>query len=95
MRDKHTPGSGPKAFHVERQHALRERLPMWTVCRPTTTDFEGMWLARMHLSLPSPEPTDLLIVGETLESVREQLPGGLTNIGRQQGDDPVIHEVWL
>ena len=68
---------------------------MWVICNPTTEDFAGQWVARMHLSLPIPEATDLIIVGESLDAVREQLPDGLTNIGRQAGDDPVIAEVWL
>jgi hypothetical protein len=49
----------------------------------------------MNLKLPAPRPTDLLIVAATLEQVRQQLPPGLTNIGRQPGDDPVIEGVWL
>jgi hypothetical protein len=78
----------PNHHHVEQQWALRDSLPMWTVCRPTTSDFAGQWTARMNLTLPAPRPTDLLIVAATLEP-------GLTNIGRQPGDDPVIEEVWL
>lgn len=86
---------GPKEYHIEQQFALRDSLPMWTVCRPTTTDYPGQWTARMHISLPEPQATDLLIVGSTLDEVRRQLPPGLTNIGRQHADDPVIEEVWL
>jgi hypothetical protein len=85
----------PKQHHVEQQWALRDSLPMWTVCRPTISDFAGQWSARMHLTLPAPRPTDLLIVGTTLEEVRQQLPPNLTNLGRQPEDDPVIEEVWL
>jgi len=77
----------PKTYHRERQFALRERLPIWV--------FAGQWIARMHLTIPTPEPTNLIIVGENLEDVRTQLPEGLTNIGRQPGDDPVIAEVWI
>ncbi|AQT06571.1 hypothetical protein A0U91_16315 (plasmid) [Acetobacter persici] len=87
--------AAPKTAHVIAHHANRERLPMWVVYRPTTSDFNGVWCARMHLSLPSPELTNFLIQGATLESVREQLPPGLTSIGRQLNDDPVIEEVWL
>ena len=93
--DPTTGGLCPKLHHVEQQWALRENLPMWTVCRPTIKDFPGQWTARMHLALPTPQATDLLIVGSTLKEVRDQLPRGLTNIGRQQGDDPVIEEVWV
>lgn len=85
----------PKQYHVEQQFALRDSLPMWVVCRPTASDFSGQWTARMHLTLPAPEPTDLLVVGQALEQVRLQLPPGLTNIGRQPNDDQVIEEVWI
>jgi len=85
----------PKPFHRQQQFVLRDRLPMWVVCNPTTTDYPGQWVARMHLTLPEPRPTDLIIVGESLGNVRAQLPEGLTNIGRQPSDDPVIAEVWL
>lgn len=87
--------SGPKIFHRQQQFALRNRLPMWVVYNPTTADFPGQWIARMHLSLPEPVATDLIIVGETREAVRRQLPEGLTNIGRQACDEPVIEEVWI
>ncbi len=90
-----TTGPQPKHYHVEQQLVWRDSLPMWTVCGPTTTDFAGLWLARMHLALPTPQPTDLLILGATLDDVRRQLPPGLTNIGRQPEDDLVIEEVWL
>jgi hypothetical protein len=87
--------SKPKHYHVEQQWALRESLPMWTVYRPTTSDLPGLWVARMHISLPTPQLTGLAIMGATLEEVRQQLPPGLTNIGRKPADDPVIEEVWL
>ena len=88
-------GAGPKPHHQERQFALRDRLPMWVICRPTTNDFTGQWTARMHLTLPAPGATNLLIVGETIEIVRGQLQSGLIRIGRQPADDPEIEEIWL
>lgn len=85
----------PKTFHRQQQFALRERLPIWVICNPTTSDFAGQWVARMHLTIPTPEPTNLIVVGERLEDVRARLPEGLINIGRQPDDDPVIAEVWI
>jgi hypothetical protein len=32
---------------------------------------------------------------DTLDEARAKVPPGLTNIGRQPGDDPVIREVWV
>lgn len=91
----HSKNLRPKKHHIEMHYKQLEYLPMWTICRPTTKDFPGHWTARMHLSLPNPKATDLLIVGETLDEVRRQLPPGLTSIGRQLNDDPVIEEVWI
>ena len=68
---------------------------MWIVCNATTQDFPGQWVARMHLALPTPTPTDLVIIGNSKEEVRQQLPEGLTNIGRQPDDASVIAEVWI
>ncbi len=85
----------PKKYHIEQQFALEDRLPMWTIYRPTTKDYEGIWVGRMYLTIPEPSATKLLIAGSTLEEVRQQLPPGLINIGRSDEDDPVIEEVWL
>lgn len=76
------------------QH-YREQLPMWVVYRPTTRDFPGEWVMRMHLTLPQPKPTSVLIVADTLEAARERLPPGLVMLARDPGDDPTIEEVWL
>jgi len=85
----------PKQLHIECQLAWQDHIPMWTIYRPTTKDYQGIWVGRMHLTLPRPHATDLLIAGSTLDEVREQLPPGLTNIGRNDEDDPVIEEVWI
>jgi hypothetical protein len=34
-------------------------------------------------------------VSGTLEEARAKLPPGLSNIGREDNDDPVLAEVWL
>jgi hypothetical protein len=88
-------GLYPSPKHIQIQNFLQDRIPMWVVYRPTTTDHPGKWLARLHLSLPQPQATNEVIFGETLEDVRAQLPPGLTNIGRMEEDDLVIEEVWV
>lgn len=85
----------PKKHHIEQHFGLQYHLPMWTIYRPTTKDYPGMWVGRMFLTLPESSATDLLITGSTLEEVRQQLPPGLVNLGRDDEDDPVIEEVWL
>lgn len=34
-------------------------------------------------------------IGKTIEAVREYLPFGVTLIGRDPSDDPVIAETWI
>lgn len=85
----------PDPFHVETHFRLKEWLPMWTIYRPTTKDLPGKWVARMFITLPESKSTNLMIVGDSLEEVRGQLPPGLFRLGRDQDDDPVIEEVWI
>lgn len=75
-------------------HALRDRLPMWTVTR-RPRDFPDAWVARLHLALPRPEPTAALLLAPTLAELRELLPPGLACLTRDPSDDPVIMESWL
>lgn len=77
------------------QAALQDNLPNWVIYRPTTADHPGKWLCRLHLSLPQPKSTSILLIGDSLDEIRGHLPPGLTCIGRMEGDDPVIEEVWL
>lgn len=74
---------------------LNQRLPMWVVYRPVTREYPGQWCARMHVTLPVSKPTRFVIVADTLEAVRQLLPGGLTNMCRYPEDVPEIEEVWL
>lgn len=50
---------------------------------------------RLHLSLPRPQATLIVVVADTLEQVRDMLPPGLTMLDRHPTDSPEIHEVWL
>jgi hypothetical protein len=79
------------SIHLQYQ----DRLPMWVIYRPTTSDYPGKWVIRMHLSLPKPQTTSLVLTYPSLDTARDNLPRGLTNIGRRPDDDPVIEEVWL
>jgi hypothetical protein len=74
---------------------LQQYLPVWTVCRPTTRDFPGLWSARLHLCLPQPQPTTVVLTDPTLNGVRDKLPPGLTFLQRDVNDDPVIEETWM
>lgn len=41
------------------------------------------------------KPTNAVIVGDTLEDVRQGIPSSMFNIGRLPKDDPTIVEVWV
>lgn len=82
-------------FFTRLHHRLRARLPVWVVYQPVTREYPGKWVARMHVSLPSPRPTRFVLCHDTAAELREMLPPGLLNIGRQPGDPPEIHEVWV
>ncbi len=68
---------------------------MWVIYRPTTRDYPGRWVARMHLTLPEARITRFVMTHDTLAGLRDLLPPGLVNIGRRREDVPVIEEVWL
>ena len=74
---------------------LQSRLPVWIVYRPTTREYFGKWVARMHVTLPAEKPTRFVMTHDTIAELRDMLPQGLTNIGRMTGDVPEIVEVWI
>ena len=75
-------------------YAKRERLPMWVVTK-SPSDFPGKFVARLHYTLPAAEPTKVVIIGDTIEAVREAIPHGLFAFARYPSDDPVIVETWM
>lgn len=82
-------------YFTKLTYRLRERLPMWVIYKPTTLEYPGHWVARMHVALPEPKPTRFVITHDTLDELRTILPAGLANIGRNVEDVPEIEEVWL
>lgn len=73
----------------------RDRLPMFTVYdRPS--DQPDVYVARLWLTLPKAEATNLILRHPELEAIRDELRGlGLTQLMRQAGDDPKIVETWI
>ena len=71
-------------------------LPMWVIYE-SPEDYHGKFVLRRwdavgHETIASPIP--IAVVG-SLDDARAELPLGLENIGRGEGDDPVIVEVWI
>ncbi len=85
----------PPGLDVFQAHwSAAARLPMWVVtARPK--DYPDGYVARMHYTLPAPEPTDNTIRAATLKELRAALPAGLWPFARDPKDDPVIVETWM
>jgi hypothetical protein len=78
------------------EHArLLDRMPMWVVFGPGTSDQTGLFVAQLWICLPEPVNTSLLIRADTLQHIRDLLPNGLTLMPRQPDDDANILEIWL
>jgi len=82
--------------HLHRLTArLQGRLPMWVVYGPTTREYPGKWVARMHVTLPEARPTRFVMTHDSLAELRELLPPWLNRLSRDPEDAPEIIEVWL
>jgi hypothetical protein len=74
---------------------LRARLPVWVIYHPTTREYPGKWVARMHIVLPVLRPTRFVMTHDTLAELRALLPPGLVMAARSEADPPEIKESWL
>lgn len=73
----------------------RDRLPMFTVY-DHPRDQPDVYVARLWLTLPKAEPTNLILSHPEIEAIRAELRGlGLTRLMRRPEDDPKIMETWL
>lgn len=74
----------------------RGYLPIWTVFRPTTTDYPGSWGVRVHVVRGGPSlKTRWVGLGASLEEVRALIPPGLMLVPRDPSDSAVIEESWI
>jgi hypothetical protein len=78
-------------FHIEHQ----ANLPVWVVFGPGTTDYPGLYLARMWLTIPTMQRTTLVIRANSLAEIRQLLPDGLIRQPRFPQDDANIIETWM
>lgn len=77
---------------VQDEH--RQKVVIWTVYE-SPRDFPGLFVIRPSLAEDPPRPLFCHVEAETLEQAREMLPVGVYRIGRREGDDPAILEVWI
>jgi hypothetical protein len=71
-------------------------LEMWVIYS-NPRDYPGKFVTRRRVVTAASDVADAKprAVEETLEDARAAVPWGCVCIGRQEGDDPVIVEVWL
>jgi hypothetical protein len=74
---------------------LRDRLPMWVVYDKYTREYPGVFVARMHVTLPEPKATRFVMTHDTLDELRAIIPASCVSIGRYPEDVPEIIEVWI
>ena len=85
----------PDAHYMARLHArLHRRMPVWTIYRPITREYPGVWVARMHVILPALKPTRFVMTHDSLEELRGILPPGLVRLATYPGELPEIEETW-
>jgi hypothetical protein len=83
-------------YMARAQWRLRARLPLWVVYRPVTREYPGVWVTRMHVTLPTPKPTRFIMAHVALPGLQDMLAQlGLIRFERTPGDLPEIEEVWL
>ena len=72
-----------------------DALEMWVVYW-SPRDYPELFVARKWRILPHelPMPSTDMFTSTSLAELRKLLPFGLINIGRMEGDEPQILEVW-
>lgn len=93
--DGHPVVTVTRAYLSKLHYRLRARLPMWVVYDQTTREYPGMWVSRMHITLPEPRPTRFVMSHDSLEELRALLPPGLSRLSRDKSDPPEVVEIWL
>lgn len=72
-----------------------ERLPIWVIY-DHPDDFPNVYVARLHFSLPQPEPSAICLTCTALEPLRRFLEHrGCFPMDRHPDDDPAILETWM
>ncbi len=75
-------------------YCRRSRSPFFTVYRPGTYEYLGLWVVRLWVCMPSLIPTRRVGLGKTLQAVQCLVPDGLTRVRPHPDDDPAVEESW-
>lgn len=74
-----------------------ESVSLWVIY-DHPSDYPGHFVVRRWEvvgGVPVPLPESQCGLAESLENARGFVPGGAVNLGRSDGDDSVIVEVWI
>lgn len=92
---KHHEGVPPNPVIASYLESLRQRLPTFVIY-DHPTDWPDFFVARLWISTPEPQATELTIMDRKVERIRATLETlGLTRLPRQPEDDPKILETWI
>lgn len=70
-------------------------LSSWTVYEKPL-DYPDKYVARLwYTNAHGIFHTNRIVIGDSLEAVRAQMPAGMRPIPRWPGDEPQIVEIWL
>ena len=84
-----------QAEDLHRRATNQGQLVMWIVTW-NTSDYPQEAAARPHFIGPGTVNTQkFVLLADTLDELRQQLPSGLDKLDRAQNDDPVIIEIWI
>lgn len=83
------------AYMHKLYYRLQSRLPMWVVYRPIVKEYPGIWVTRMHLSLPEHRTTRFVMTHDSLDGIRSLMPQTCTMLKRHPSDPIEIEEIWL
>jgi phage terminase Nu1 subunit (DNA packaging protein) len=86
-----------QAQQFQFEQTERGVMVIWTITW-NTSDYPRKAVARPHLvggETLGPVAQYAMLLADSLDQLREQLPAGLTKMARDPNDDPVIIEVWL
>jgi len=79
--------------------AHQESLPTWVIYGPGTSDYPGVYVMRMFITISSgmmsAGPTNVLVRAASLDQMRDLVPQNLLFLERDPNDDPNIIETWF
>ena len=74
---------------------MKAEIEMWVIYF-NPADYPGRFVVRRHSVFDGEaHPSQHCILADDLDHARDYVPGNCINLGRLQGDDPAIFEVWF